>query len=289
LKKAASLGCDTTRLLGFFDTAAAYAANAEGNGFINAYSNKDPDVVTWTNMRKNVVAEYISAIRDTIGKIKPGIKLTAAYMPDGAYSPNLSDVHYGQNYTEHSTLLDMISPMAYFKSYGQNTSWLKSVTQSAINRVVSTCKISTGVQAFDNVTPTELGEQISYSMEGGSHGVLIFRYGAITTDGWAVVKSKFEEILTTVVTVYDFAPLNQNFPNPFYTTTEISFKLTEHCTVSLNIYDAQGKLIREEINSKMNPGDYKVVFDGSSLPAGLYFYKLNMGGKNSTHKMILKK
>lgn len=291
LKKAASLGCDTTRLLGFFDTAAAYVANAEGNGFINAYSNKDPDVVTWTNMRKNVVAEYISAIRDTIEKIKPGIKLTAAYMPEGAYSPNYSDVHYGQNYAEHSTLLDMISPMAYFKSYGKKTSWLKSVTQSAINRVVSTCKISTGVQAFDNVTPTELGEQISYSMEGGSYGVLIFRYGTITTDGWTVIKSKFEEILTAnmTTTVDDFAPLKQNFPNPFCTTTEISFKLTEHCTVSLNIYDAQGKLIREEINSKMNPGDYKVVFDGSNLPAGLYFYKLNIGGKNSTHKMILKK
>ena len=160
-----------------------------------------------------MVAEYISAIRDTIEKIKPGIKLTAAYMPDGAYSPNLSDVHYGQNYAEHSTFLDMISPMAYFKSYGKKTSWLKSVTQSAINRVVSTCKISTGVQAFDNVTPTELGEQISYSMEGGSYGVLIFRYGTITTDGWTVIKSKFEEILTAnmTTTVDDFAPLKQKF------------------------------------------------------------------------------
>lgn len=290
LQKAASLGCDTTRLLGFFNTTTAYTANAENSGFINAYSNKDPDVVTWVNMRKNVVAEYISAIRDTIGKVKPGIKLTAAYMPEGAYSPNLADAHYGQNYAEHSTILDMISPMAYFKSYGHKTSWLKSVTQSAIDRVVPTCKISAGVQAFNNVTPTELEEQISYSMEGGSHGILIFRYGTITTDSWAVVKSKFKEILTTDITttVDDFAPLRQNFPNPFYTTTEISFKLTEHCTVSLIIYDARGKLIKEKINSEMNPGDYKVVIDGSNLPAGFYFYRLNAGEKSSTHKMILK-
>jgi uncharacterized lipoprotein YddW (UPF0748 family) len=289
LQKAASLGCDTTRLLGFFNTTPGYTANVQNNGFINAYSNNDADVVTWVNMRKNAVAEYISAIRDTIEKVKPGIKLTAAYMPEGAYNSNISDVHYGQNYAQHSTLLDMISPMAYFKSYGQKTSWLKSVTQSAINRVDPKCKISAGVQAFDGVTATELEEQISYSMEGGSHGVLIFRYGTITTDSWDVVKSKFEELsITSVTTTDDILSLRQNYPNPFHSTTEIPLQITEHCTVSLHVYDVQGKLIRELINNKMNPGDYKIVFDGSNLSAGVYFYRLNIGRKSSDYKMILK-
>src|SRR5690606_25494917 len=160
-----------------------------------------------------------------------------------------------QNYALHSTILDMISPMAYFKSYGHNTSWLKSVTQSAISRVDPKCKITAGVQAFNDVTPTELEEQITYSMEGGSHGVLLFRYGTITTNNWSVVKSKFEAMtLTSTNDVDDDLFLDQNYPNPFNSITEIPFRLIEHNTVTLNVYNAQGKHIRNLINNSMNPG-----------------------------------
>ena len=195
LKKAASLGCDTTRLLGFFQTTTDYEHYAKKTGLIDLYSNKDPDVVTWVDMRKDVIYGYIAAVRDIIERLKPGIKLTAAFMPEGAIDENYANVHYAQNYALHSTLLDMISPMSYFKSYGKSTSWLKTIAISAINRVDSKCKISTGLQGFGDVTATEMDEQIASAIDGGSSGVIIFRYESIETDStWNVIKNRFGKL-----------------------------------------------------------------------------------------------
>ncbi len=87
LQRAASLGCDTTRLLSFFDTEPNYTNYVTNNGFVNLYINDDPDVVKWVEMRKNVIYEYIKAIRETIEQIKPGLELNAAFMPEGATDP----------------------------------------------------------------------------------------------------------------------------------------------------------------------------------------------------------
>ena len=44
--------------------------------------------------------------------------------------------------------------------------------------------------------------------------------------------------------------LAQNYPNPFNPTTTISFTLPQKSTISLGIYDAGGRLIRELVNEK---------------------------------------
>ena len=296
LEKAASLGCNTTRLLGFFNTPGNYTIYASGSGFINLYANRDPDVVTWVNMRKNIIFDYITAIRDTMESVKPGIKLTAAFMPEGIYDPNLADVHYAQNYALHSTLLDMISPMSYFKSYGKSTSWLKTIAISAINRVDSRCKIVAGLQDFAGadgvaVTPTEMDEQIAYALDGGSYGVLIFKYdSSIDNDSWVVIQSKFKSLsLASAIDVYSDYLLDQNLPNPFNSITEITFQVTKPCLVSLNVYDALGRQVAPLINKDMAQGTYKVSFNGNNLQSGVYFYRLDMAGLSSVKKMILTK
>mgnify|MGYP003744613833 FL=1 len=287
LKKAADLGCDTTRLLSFFNTSLNYQIYAVGSGFVNLYSQKDSDVVKWVNMRKDAISDYISAIRDTIEKVKPGIKLTAAFMPEGVGNPNSSDVHYAQNYTLHSTWLDMIAPMSYFKSYDQPTSWLQSITSNAIDRVVSTCKITAGLQAFGGVTATELDEQIVYALEGGSHGVLIFKYEDITDNNkWNVIKNRFQSLSAVTNVSADFFKL-ENYPNPFSSSTVIKFQVAKPCVVSLTVYDAMGKKIMTLINQNMSPGFYNVNFNGNELSDGIYFYSLEMDGLKATKKMIL--
>lgn len=189
LQKAASLGCDTTRLLGFFDTEPNYTNYVTNNGFVNLYIDGDSDVVTWVEMRKEIIYDYIKAIRETIEQIKPGLELNAAFMPEGATDPAYSDVFYAQNYKLHSTILDMISPMAYFKSFGKSTDWLKTITEGAKDLVDPQCKIYAGVQAFDGVTAEQLKEQIQYSFDGGAEGIIVFRYGTITDDCWEVLKN----------------------------------------------------------------------------------------------------
>jgi uncharacterized lipoprotein YddW (UPF0748 family) len=189
LQKAASLGCDTIRLLGFFDTEPNYTNYVTNKGFVNLYTDGDPDVVKWVEMRKNVIYDYIEAIRRSIEQIKPGLELNAAFMPEGATDPAFSDVYYAQNYKLHSTILDMISPMIYFESFGKSTDWLQTITKGAKDLVDPQCEIYSGVQAFDGVTAEQLKEQIQYSFDGGAEGIIVFRYGTITDDSWEVLKN----------------------------------------------------------------------------------------------------
>lgn len=188
LQRAAASGCNTTRLLSFFNTAENYTTYATKAGFVNLYVNGDEDVVKWVEMRKSVIYEYIDAIRKILEEVKPGLELTAAFMPEGANDPKFADVYYAQNYTLHSTDLDMISPMAYFKAYGKTTGWVQTITQGAKQRVDPTCKIYTGVQGYDGVTAAQLNEQIQYSFNGGAEGFIVFRYGTFTEDYWEVIK-----------------------------------------------------------------------------------------------------
>ena len=86
----------------------------------------------------------------------------------------------------------------------------------------------------------------------------------------------------------DFA-LRQNYPNPFNPSTNIEFSVPKSEFINLTIYNALGKEISNPVNNELNAGTYKVVFDASNLPSGVYFYKLKTNGFYSTKKMILLK
>ena len=81
--------------------------------------------------------------------------------------------------------------------------------------------------------------------------------------------------------------LNQNFPNPFNPETHLEFGIPNLGFVSLKVYDILGKEVKTLIYEIKNPGRYKVVFDGSSLPSGIYYYKIDSGNFSQVRKMIL--
>ena len=189
LIKAASLGCDTTRILNFFvDNYDHYAYDA---GFVDLFAQGDEDVVKWVNLRKNIVYSYIYDIRELLKKINPELVLSASFMPEGAYEPEWADSYYSQNYELNSELLDFIAPMSYFKDYGEGTEWIKYVTENAINQVQGKCNICSGIQSYDNISSQQLREQIIYAKEAKADGVIFFRYGDTSVEQWEVIKELF--------------------------------------------------------------------------------------------------
>ncbi|MBK7978610.1 MAG: T9SS type A sorting domain-containing protein [Ignavibacteriae bacterium] len=92
---------------------------------------------------------------------------------------------------------------------------------------------------------------------------------------------------------FDFN-LEQNYPNPFNPVTTIKYSIPysgkrEIQNVKIIIYDVLGKEIAKIVNQKQNPGNYKVEFDGSNLPSGIYVYQLQVGNLFNSKKMILLK
>lgn len=93
--------------------------------------------------------------------------------------------------------------------------------------------------------------------------------------------------------VPDKIELFQNYPNPFNPTTNIKYQIVNSIFVTLKVFDLLGREITTLVNEFQKTGTYEVKFDarlcgqGSNLPSGIYFYKLESGNLNIVKKMIL--
>jgi hypothetical protein len=83
--------------------------------------------------------------------------------------------------------------------------------------------------------------------------------------------------------------LYQNYPNPFNPNTDIKFDLPHESHVSLSIYNLLGQKTAMLLDRKIAPGTFSVSFDGSSLPSGVYFYRITAGEFTDIKKMVLMK
>jgi hypothetical protein len=96
-----------------------------------------------------------------------------------------------------------------------------------------------------------------------------------------------------VETVSNEAPANyileQNYPNPFNPSTNVKFAVPVRGYISLRVFDVLGKEVAVLVNKEMNAGSYNVDFDGSRLPSGVYFYKLETEAFTDVKKMLLVK
>jgi len=81
--------------------------------------------------------------------------------------------------------------------------------------------------------------------------------------------------------------LNQNYPNPFNPKTVIEYSIPSAELVKLRIYNILGHEIKMLVNENQSPGTYKVTFDGSSLPSGVYYYRLETKNNLTSKSMLL--
>lgn len=80
--------------------------------------------------------------------------------------------------------------------------------------------------------------------------------------------------------------LDQNVPNPFSNETIIPYVINKPGTIALTLYDSNGKLIRVLEKGFKMKGNYSLNIDGSALQHGVYFYKLELNGKELSKKTI---
>lgn len=83
--------------------------------------------------------------------------------------------------------------------------------------------------------------------------------------------------------------LNQNYPNPFNPITRIKYGLPYETSIKLAIYDILGREVKTIVNEKQKPGTYEVIFDGSGLSSGVYFYRIETPVYVNTKKLLLLK
>ncbi|MBE9491663.1 MAG: T9SS type A sorting domain-containing protein [Bacteroidetes bacterium] len=114
--------------------------------------------------------------------------------------------------------------------------------------------------------------------------------------GWDSLTGLFKES-----SGFESYSLSQNYPNPFDQHTDIRYTIPKNrdklygpeksgqviLYTILKVYDVMGNEIATLVDEQKQPGEYEVEFDGSGLPAGIYYYRLTVGNFSQTRKMIL--
>jgi len=90
--------------------------------------------------------------------------------------------------------------------------------------------------------------------------------------------------------VADKFSLSQNYPNPFNPSTIINYRLAVSGYITLNVYDANGKLVRVLENGYKQSGSHSINFSAEGLASGVYHYSLFADGvlMNTKKAVVMK-
>ena len=81
--------------------------------------------------------------------------------------------------------------------------------------------------------------------------------------------------------------MNANYPNPFSSTTTITFTVPERSFVRLSVDTEQGVEVARLIEEQLEAGEYRVPFSADGLASGTYLYRLSSGSTSLVGKMTI--
>lgn len=90
----------------------------------------------------------------------------------------------------------------------------------------------------------------------------------------------------TVEIPREFA-LEQNYPNPFNPVTVIRFALPKEAHVLLTVFNVLGQRVSVLADADMQAGYHEIRWDASSIPSGMYFYRMQTLEYSAIRKLIL--
>lgn len=111
---------------------------------------------------------------------------------------------------------------------------------------------------------------------GCGQGGMILRYGEGSTG--------IEEFNNSIPSIPGTGILSS--PNPFTTYSTVSFTLYAECHVTLNLYDLAGRKVQTLHTGNLPGGEHSLILNGTDLPPGMYYLRLNAGGIAETRPLI---
>jgi hypothetical protein len=186
-----------------------------------------------------------------------------------------------------------------------------------VTTVTSSSSIDIGAAHFvfnvdgnAEVTPLVKGMDVKSDIVDGQLRVLVYDIGSkdarivagsndlisITSDGYVeLVETNFSDYYGNLMTTNTSAKvlpknfaLNQNFPNPFNPSTEITIDVPGQSDWKLDIYNVTGQLIKS-FSGYTAGGRVTVTWDAGTTASGIYFYKATVGQYSDVKKMVLMK
>jgi 5'-nucleotidase len=145
-------------------------------------------------------------------------------------------------------------------------------------------------QALANYIVTGLGGTITAGMYPTAGEGRILTGGTVGLEDPSVDEPEQDRDDTPV----RLLALAQNHPNPFNPVTRIAFSLDRDGPVRLNVFDLQGRLVRNLVDAHQIAGDHNVIWDGRTdggiqAASGTYLYRLETSARVLSRTMTLVK
>jgi len=126
----------------------------------------------------------------------------------------------------------------------------------------------------------------SFTISGTINGL------QLDPNGWVLCQINYGGASDLPSLVKDEPRLLPNVPNPFNPSTSIIYELPADTHVRLSVYDLSGRLVRVLADTAMPAGQHSVRWDGrdgqgQASSSGMYFVRMNAGGKTGLRKITL--
>lgn len=157
-----------------------------------------------------------------------------------------------------------------------------SLTRKAFSASGSGKGLITGGSLSLGVTVGEAG--VVGVVSGGS-----FRLGeGFWSDMYLMQVTDAPELLDGSIQVLN--SVRQSSPNPFDDATTIIYTVARPARVRLTLYDVTGRKVTDLVDEAQSSGRHRVHWSGRdhsgvTVPAGVYFYRLDIGAWSQTKKM----
>jgi hypothetical protein len=278
-----------------------FAGTFNYNGVFRSSDNG----LTWTQVNGNVLmGQCVNTLFNDGDNIFAGTSSNGIFRStnDGTSWTQLNRNNIGDEilaFTAAKNILLATSSARTFRSTNNGTQWIpiKSFAGEIPTFAVS------GSNFFAS-TPTGvyLSKDNGENWKQFNEGLTTIWSGPIAVMGtdifcgipnYGVWKRSLSDFTTSVEVDITIIPkkinLDQNFPNPFNPSTQISYSLPSVSMVKLVVYNTLGQTVKVLENSFKNAGNYSVNFNAADLPSGIYFYRLEAGQFSQVKKMMLVK
>jgi len=86
--------------------------------------------------------------------------------------------------------------------------------------------------------------------------------------------------------------LAQNYPNPFYNVTKLSYEVKDRFPIRIDVFNSKGQFITTLVNEIKESGCYNVTWNGTdnlgnSVASGIYYYRMHAGKYQTSRRMLL--
>lgn len=124
----------------------------------------------------------------------------------------------------------------------------------------------------------------SLNVSGTASDPMVHSY----VNGLTVVEADFTIVDVKTIDMPSGFSVEQNYPNPFTSSSQIKITLSRTANVSIEVFNMMGMKVTELAAQQYGAGSHLIDINSNDLTPGMYVYTVSANGERASQKMTVK-